>query len=81
MQAASKALALQMQNMQEQVADSIAAAATVHNEKQAQAQQLHQVYSACSHTSDFTEQHGPQLEQIVRSVVTIYTTHMLFFVL
>lgn len=44
-QAVSKALALQMQQLQQQVTDGITAAATLRLEKQAAADQLHQVCS------------------------------------
>lgn len=43
MQAVSKALAVQMQQLQQQVTDGITAAATLQQEKQAAADQLHQV--------------------------------------
>lgn len=43
LQAVSKALALQMQQLQQQVTDSITAAAAVRHEKQAATEQLHQV--------------------------------------
>ena len=45
LQAVSKALTLQMQQLQQQVTDSIAAAAALRQEKQAAADQLQQVCS------------------------------------
>ena len=46
MQAVSKTLAAQMQQLQQQVADSIRAAAALRQEKQAATDQLHQVCSS-----------------------------------
>lgn len=46
MQAVSKALALQMQQLQQEVTESITAAGALRQEKQAAADQLRQV---CSH--------------------------------
>lgn len=43
MQAASKALSLQMQQLQQQVADGMAAAASLQKEKKAAAEKLQQV--------------------------------------
>lgn len=51
MQAVSKALALQMQQLQQQVTDSISAAAMLRQDKQAAADQLHQV---CTHLLSVT---------------------------
>ena len=49
LQAASKNLSSQMQQLQQQVTDSLAAATKAHQERQAVTDQLHKVQPNCSH--------------------------------
>ncbi len=50
---ASKALALQMQQLQQQVAEGLSAAASLQRDKQAAADQAHQVYICLSVASEY----------------------------